>query len=185
MDWVVSTLYPPEEHFDANIYPKTYAWIDRYRQARAAALARADEPVQFTGEKAVEFITHANFTDDRPTVDGHDPTGLQQGAYVELFPTDGGGYTHQDRGRLVKLSRDEVAICCAVCRWAGSQSARAAMELSDQGADCWWKTISRDIGAPGATCQQAASVCPRFLSVLGHEEAAGTSNVVNFCVSIT
>jgi len=110
MDWLLSTLNPPEEHFNVGIYTKTYNWVDRYRQARDATVARADKPVQLTGEKAVGFITHADFTDREPTVDGHDPTRLQQNAHVELFPTDGGGFTHQDHGRLVKLSRNEVAI---------------------------------------------------------------------------
>ena len=29
---------------------------------------------------------------------------------VQVYPTDGGGFTHKDVGRLVKLTKDEVAI---------------------------------------------------------------------------
>jgi hypothetical protein len=43
-------------------------------------------------------------------VDGEDPTGLREGEVVEVFPTDGGGFFHQDRGRLVGLSAGEVVI---------------------------------------------------------------------------
>lgn len=75
-----------------------------------AAQARAPKPVSLKGADAVRAIVSSDFSDKQPAVDANDPLRLQEGASVELFPTDGGGFTHKDIGRLVKLGKDEVAI---------------------------------------------------------------------------
>lgn len=53
----------------------------------------------------------AKFSDENLVVD-KDPTGLKQGVLVQLYPLDGGGFSEstRDTGRLIKLTKDEVAI---------------------------------------------------------------------------
>ena len=55
-------------------------------------------------------VLNAEYTDTALFIDPGDPLQLREGTNVELYPTDGGGFTHKDRGRLIKLTKDEVAI---------------------------------------------------------------------------
>lgn len=108
-DWLVTNLQPPREYFSDAIYPKTYAWLARYKAVVKQAASRGSKPVSFSGQQAVSFITAAGFTDQDIKID-EDPTGFKQGSFVQLFPLDGGGLVYQDAGRLVKLTKNEVAI---------------------------------------------------------------------------
>ncbi|KAK5123719.1 hypothetical protein LTR85_002355 [Meristemomyces frigidus] len=110
IDWFISDLEPPAEYFSEALYPKVYGWRTRFRAALDAARARAPKPVSHKGTHAVKAILGADFSDEGPTIDPQDPLGLQEGAVVKLFPMDGGGFMHEDKGRLVKLTKDEVAI---------------------------------------------------------------------------
>lgn len=89
-----------------------YGWRNRFKAALDTARARAPKPLSLTGPEAVKAVLGANFSDLGSTVDVNDPLQLQEGAVVELFPLDGGGFqqTHRDTGRLVKLTKDEVSI---------------------------------------------------------------------------
>nr|POF07146.1 hypothetical protein CFP56_31770 [Quercus suber] len=109
-DWMISDLSPPKEYISAEIYPKVYSWRSRFMTAVQEATARADKPVKLKGDAAVQAVLKADFTDSETTVDTADPLGLAAGADVEVYPTDSGGSTHRDRGALVKLIKDEVAI---------------------------------------------------------------------------
>ncbi|KAK4542516.1 hypothetical protein LTR36_006769 [Oleoguttula mirabilis] len=110
-DWIISDLEPPAEYFSEALYPRVYSWRNRFKAALDNARARAPKPVSLKGSAAVQAILGADFSDEGPpTVDPNDPLKLQEGAVVQLFPMDGGGFTHKDRGRLVKLGKDEVAI---------------------------------------------------------------------------
>ena len=92
------------------MYPNVYGWRARFKAALRDARASGPKPVRLASEAAVRAVLRADFSDNELTVDAKDPLALQQGAIVEVFPTDGGGYGHKDRGRLVKLTKDEVAI---------------------------------------------------------------------------
>lgn len=72
-------------------------------------MKRASKPVPVKGDEALKRVTEAGFSDSRLVVEANDPLHLSENAVVDVFPTDGGGQ-HRDRGRLVKLTRDEVAI---------------------------------------------------------------------------
>ncbi|CAK4030248.1 glutathione s-transferase like [Lecanosticta acicola] len=109
-DWFLNDLRPKPEYFGEDRYPKVHEWRSRFRQALATAREQAPQTVSLKGPDAVSLVTQAAFSDQDLVVDSTDPMRLQDGAMVELFPTDGGGFTHQDRGRLVKLSPDEVAL---------------------------------------------------------------------------
>lgn len=86
------------------------AWIARYETVLSEALKRQGKPSKVKGDVALEAITSARYTDEQLRVDSSDPLQLTEGTLVEVWPTDGGGHNHHDRGKLVKLVRDEVAI---------------------------------------------------------------------------
>ncbi|KAK5726112.1 hypothetical protein LTR17_013014 [Elasticomyces elasticus] len=98
--WILSDLQPPPKHFSKAIYPKVYAWSQ----------ARASKVVSLKGSEAVPYLLQRPVAELDPIVDPDDPLQLWRGALVDLYPTDGGGFTHQDRGTVVKLAKDEVAI---------------------------------------------------------------------------
>ncbi|KAM3416325.1 hypothetical protein BST61_g7930 [Cercospora zeina] len=111
LEWFLGDLMPDQAYFSERQYPRVHAWIRRYRDAVQAATKRARKAVRLQGGQAVEAVTTAAFHDRQLVVDAHEPLGLTKGDHVKVFPTDGGGLPqHQDEGRLVKLTRDEVAI---------------------------------------------------------------------------
>lgn len=74
------------------------------------AKGQAPKPVRLQGPKAVEAVLSADFSDKETAVDEMDPIKISAGSNVVVFPTDSGGLNHKDRGRLIKLTKDEVAI---------------------------------------------------------------------------
>ncbi|QIW96097.1 hypothetical protein AMS68_001615 [Peltaster fructicola] len=108
--WYLTDLRAPKEYFNKQEYPKTFAWIDRYQTVLKAAFERSGRPTPIKGDAALEAITTAAYTDDKLVVESTDPLQLTEGVEVEVWPTDGGGHGHHDRGILKKLTRDEVAI---------------------------------------------------------------------------
>ncbi|EME45806.1 hypothetical protein DOTSEDRAFT_71486 [Dothistroma septosporum NZE10] len=110
IDWFLGDLKGPEEYFSSKQYPLVHQWRSRYREELDAAKGRAAKPMSLQGPDAVKLISASAFTDRDMVVDAADPLRLKAGTTVELFPTDGGGFTHKDQGSLVKLSKDEIAI---------------------------------------------------------------------------
>lgn len=66
------------------------------------------KPVQVSGADAVKHISSAKFSAE-VSIDSADPTGLKEGAIVEVWPIDS-GFNHRDKGKLVSLTKDEVAL---------------------------------------------------------------------------
>ena len=112
IDWFVSNLQPPAEYFSESFYPKVYAWRTRFMKEAEQAKSSAPQPVRLEGSEAVPAILNSDFSDKEYSVDSNDPIQLKAGTAVEVFPTDGGGYIdkNRDRGSLIKLTKDEVAI---------------------------------------------------------------------------
>ena len=112
IDWLISDLQPPSEYFSEAIYPNVYAWRARFKEALAHAKSRAPKPLRLKGEDAVAAVLSSSFSGEALVVNSNDPIGLKAGAAVEVYPTDGGGFQEKDRdrGRLIKLTKDEVAI---------------------------------------------------------------------------
>lgn len=98
----------PEEFFGTKRHPKTRAWISRYEDAIAKAKKAAPQPEELEGESAVEKVLGSALQHDDLQVE-NDPLGLKQGDIVEMWPIDT-GYGRKDTGRLVKLTRNEVAV---------------------------------------------------------------------------
>lgn len=112
IDWFLGDIQAPKEYFSEETYPKVIAWRNRFKQELEKAKSRAPQPVRLEGADAVQAVLNADFTDKDLQVDSNDPVGIQSGTSVEVYPTDGGGFMdkNKDRGRLVKLTKDEVAI---------------------------------------------------------------------------
>lgn len=102
----------PAEQFSAEIYPKVFAWIDRFRAAVEEAKAK-NKPRTLTGDEAAAEITTAAFQVADADVDGRDfeaaAMGLGRGDTVTVGPTDFGS-SCRDEGKLVSLSSQEVVI---------------------------------------------------------------------------
>lgn len=98
----------PEDFFNDQQYPKTFAWRDRYNAAVAKAKERAPKPTELSGPDAVSKILGSGFEEDGLEVKA-DPSGLQQGQEVEMYPVDT-GFNYRDSGKLVGLSRSEAVV---------------------------------------------------------------------------
>ncbi|KAI9660757.1 MAG: hypothetical protein M1831_003449 [Alyxoria varia] len=99
----------PESVVSRDKYPKVFDWVDRFLQSVEGARKRMPEPVKLKGKEAVEWIENARLTEDDAYVDPEDPTGLKMGQAVKVFPIDSGS-AHKDDGKLVKLTKEEVAL---------------------------------------------------------------------------
>ncbi|KAF2171848.1 hypothetical protein M409DRAFT_18081 [Zasmidium cellare ATCC 36951] len=110
LNWFLNDLNPTKEVFSEDRYPKVHAWVRRYRNELDVAKARVRKSISLGGANAVRLIVSSEFSDKDTLVDENDPLDLKAGVEVDLFPTDGGGFTHQDRGSLIKLTKEEVAI---------------------------------------------------------------------------
>lgn len=91
------------------LFPRTFAWMARYRAAIEKAKSAAPEPTKLDGQAAADRILRSEATDPQVVVDKADPTGLAEGTEVEIYAADW-GTEHRDRGRLVGLTPDEVII---------------------------------------------------------------------------
>ena len=102
-----------EEHlFSAEIYPKTFAWLERYKRARKEALEKMEKGGMvrdLDGREALKQILSGPFGEKEGTVDEKDPSGLKKGDLVEGWPTDT-GFKYHDVGNLVALTTQEAVL---------------------------------------------------------------------------
>lgn len=99
----------PATLISSDMFPKVYAWMDRFDGAFAAAKSKAPKPTTLKGAEAVKYITQAAFAEPEGLVDEMDPLGLKKGQDVKSWPVDT-GFRHHDRGRLVSLTAREVVL---------------------------------------------------------------------------
>jgi hypothetical protein len=99
----------PQDLISDKIFPKTFAWFERYRAAVEKAKSGATEPTTLDGEAAAKYIHASESKQSKVSVDQKDPSGLKEGTEVEVYGADW-GTEYRDRGRLVGLSPDEVTI---------------------------------------------------------------------------
>jgi hypothetical protein len=97
LNWFLNDLNPTQEYFSEDRYPKVHAWVRRYRKELDVAKARVRKSISLGGADAVRLIVSSDFSDKDIVVDEMDPLRLKAGVEVDLFPTDGGGFTHQVR----------------------------------------------------------------------------------------
>ncbi|KAL8418091.1 hypothetical protein RB594_001637 [Gaeumannomyces avenae] len=104
----------PPDQVSATVFPRVFAWIDRFDRAVRATKATAPRPETLGGGQAAALILGSRFHDDAegatagPEYCGADG-GVAKGVAVRLWPTDT-GVNHRDAGRLVGLDHDEIVI---------------------------------------------------------------------------
>ena len=98
----------PPSFISSTQYPKVFAWIDRFNKTVASTKSSAPKPTTLKGVDAVEFVTHAEFSEPEGGV-VDDPLGLEKNQEVEVWPIDS-GFKNHDRGVLSSLNAKEVAI---------------------------------------------------------------------------
>lgn len=99
----------PQNLISDRVFPRTFAWLARYRAAVAKAKEAAPKPTEMDGHAAAKHIHGAELLDIQISVDIHDPSGFEDGVEVEVYPADW-GTEYRDRGRLVGLTPDGVTI---------------------------------------------------------------------------
>ncbi|TGO36249.1 hypothetical protein BHYA_0131g00270 [Botrytis hyacinthi] len=99
----------PAPYISAQQFPKTYAWIARFEQAVRVAAKKLPTPTVLSGAEVLEQVSASDFVEGGACVDSLDPTGLQRGQEVEVWPIDT-GMSRRDSGVLVGLSTKEIVI---------------------------------------------------------------------------
>ncbi|EFZ01742.1 glutathione S-transferase [Metarhizium robertsii] len=101
----------PKDRFGPRVYPKVYAWIQRFEEALQQARKKAGKPRTVSGEEAEKLILASEYHESEGPVDEGDfevaKLGLRKGDEITVGPTDFGA-TRKDVGRLVSLAGDEV-----------------------------------------------------------------------------
>ncbi|KAF1915838.1 hypothetical protein BDU57DRAFT_515600 [Ampelomyces quisqualis] len=105
----VDGMQLPQDVISDKIFPRVYAWFERYRAAVDEAKSKAAQPAVLNGQDAAKRIRMSELELSQTVFDGADPAGLKEGTDVEIYPADW-VTEHRDRGRLVALSADEVTI---------------------------------------------------------------------------
>jgi hypothetical protein len=105
----VTGMNLPEDIISEKVFPRAFAYFDRYRAAVEKAKSDAPPPTPLDGPAAAEQIHRSEVGLATVSFDTNDPTGLKEGTEVEMYPADW-STEYRDRGRLVGLALDEVTI---------------------------------------------------------------------------
>jgi hypothetical protein len=101
----------PKNVISESVFPKTFAWVERFRKEYEKALNSNGKPAILEGKEALAQLLAGGYFESEGDVDGDDPLGLVKGQEVEVYPTDmASGYAHRDTGKLIGLTMDEVVI---------------------------------------------------------------------------
>ncbi|RDW57888.1 glutathione S-transferase family protein [Aspergillus mulundensis] len=114
LHWLISVPGAlPEEHISSHLFPKVFAWIDRFQKAFGEAQKALRAPETLSGERVAELLEGAAAEESKDVVDASDPlvqaSGLLKGQVVQLWPTDSGA-RHKTVGRLLGLTDKEITI---------------------------------------------------------------------------
>lgn len=90
-------------------FPKTFAYIERFRTALQGAQAAMPKPVRLPMTDIMKNMAESSFYESVGEFDANDPLGLKPGEMVSTSPTDTGA-GHRDTGKLVSLTPNEVVI---------------------------------------------------------------------------
>jgi glutathione S-transferase len=102
----------PEDLFGRKLWPKVWAWYDRYSKTREQLLEAMEKDglrKEEEGEVAIPRILKGDFGEKEGEVDSLDPAGLKKGDGVRGYPTDT-GFNHKDEGNLVALTAHEAVL---------------------------------------------------------------------------
>lgn len=99
----------PEEFVSEQLFPKTFAWMDRFLVAADEAKAEGPEVKTLNGKEAIDRIMESGEGTGVYDVDADDPLQLLLGTPVAVNPTDM-ATSHIDYGKLATLKKHEIAI---------------------------------------------------------------------------
>jgi glutathione S-transferase len=99
----------PEDFISEKLFPRTYAWVHRFKQSVEDAGNGAHVPQALSGKEAFDKITSAPETGLEGDISDTDPLNLKIGQMVEIWPTDWAS-NHKDRGELAMLAANQVCI---------------------------------------------------------------------------
>lgn len=98
-----------EDYISPRQFPKTFAWIERFDKATRVAAKKVPKPRDLTGSEALQIVTTSDIVDVDEMVDAQDPSEIQKGQKVEVWPIDT-GMNNKDMGILLGLSTHEIVI---------------------------------------------------------------------------
>ncbi|KAL2862213.1 glutathione S-transferase family protein [Aspergillus lucknowensis] len=116
--WSIQWLFSvpgalPGEYISARIFPKVFAWVERFEKAVSVAQKGFRRPETFSGEQVADILGKAAVSEAADVVDESDPLvraeRLRKGQVVQLWPTDSGS-RHKTVGRLLGLTAREITI---------------------------------------------------------------------------
>lgn len=96
-------------YISASQFPKMFAWIRRFRDVLKEKRASTPKPVTVKLSDVIDNMANGRFHESVGEVDATDPTGLQPGDDVLLYPTDT-GTKNKDQGKLLSLTSREIVI---------------------------------------------------------------------------
>lgn len=103
----------PEEWISKEIFPKVFAWMERFKSVAEKSVDELGELTTLTGEEAAKLILGSDYHEEDGHVDEADALvraqKLKRGQLVRVWPTDSGS-NHKDLGELVSISDKEVVI---------------------------------------------------------------------------
>jgi len=109
-DWLLMLDSFDPDFFNPQIYPKTFAYRDRYVAAIARAKKSAPEPTELSGPDAVSKILASGFQESESELKVEDdPEVFKKGEEAEMCPIDT-GFASKDGGKLVALNVREAVV---------------------------------------------------------------------------
>ncbi|KAL4950282.1 hypothetical protein BDW69DRAFT_172554 [Aspergillus filifer] len=103
----------PEEHISAGLFPKVFAWVERFQKAVEEAKKGVRQPESLSGDQVAEMLQQAVADGSGDVIDEKDPLvkekGLKKGQMVQVWPSDSGS-RHKTVGRLLGLTAKETTI---------------------------------------------------------------------------
>ncbi|KAF2656669.1 hypothetical protein K491DRAFT_767603 [Lophiostoma macrostomum CBS 122681] len=99
----------PEDFICEKMYPRTYAWVRRFKDAVDKGQTERPQPTKLDGTQVKERTVKTRVDPETTTFISDDPLGFSKGDEVEIYPSDY-GFTHKDRGVLIGLTTSKVVI---------------------------------------------------------------------------
>jgi glutathione S-transferase len=100
----------PAEHFNANKYPKVFAWVERFVMELDKKKTSLPKPSALDGKAMCKRTLEAATLPEAVAFTSPNSHGLEQGDEVEIFPSDY-GQMGKTAGTLVGLTVHEVVVC--------------------------------------------------------------------------
>ena len=101
--------YLEKDVINADQFPKTFAYVERFRQAVATKQEENGKSKELSDEETIDRILSSECFEPEGMVDPRDPLKLKKGQMVEVWPIES-GFSHHDKGELISLGMKEVVM---------------------------------------------------------------------------